>query len=93
MTIERPGMHAGMGTASWGHGRVPLTLTHIRLESESMAELSLTQTGEQSPKIFVDTAGFPLPVYLDVNPEIPARPRLIRLLRVRSIMSCIRSID
>ncbi|KAI0281573.1 hypothetical protein BGY98DRAFT_957988 [Russula aff. rugulosa BPL654] len=46
-----------------------------------MAELSLTQTSEQSPKIFVDTAGYPLPVYLDVNPEIPARPRLIRLLR------------
>jgi hypothetical protein len=64
---------------------------HLRLES--MAELSLTQTSEQSPKIFVDTAGFPLPVYLDVNPEIPARPRLIRLLRVRAIMLCMYSID
>lgn len=64
---------------------------HIRLES--MAELSLTQTSEQSPKIFVDTSGFPLPVYLDVNPEIPTRPRLIRLLRVRAIILCMCSID
>jgi hypothetical protein len=63
---------------------------HIRLES--MAEPSLTQTSEQSPKIFIDTAGVPLPVYLDVNPEIPARPRLIRLLRVRAIMLCMYSI-
>jgi len=63
------------------------------LESESMAELSLTQTSEQSSKIFVDTAGLPLPVYLDVNPEIPARPRLIRLLRVRAIMLCMCLID
>jgi hypothetical protein len=47
-----------------------------------MADLSLTQTSEQSPNIFVNTAGFPLSVYLDVNPEILARPRLIRLLRV-----------
>jgi hypothetical protein len=58
-----------------------------------MAEISLTQTSEQSPKIFVDTSGFPLPVYLDVNPEIPTRPRLIRLLRVRAIISCMCSID
>jgi len=50
-----------------------------------MAELSLTQTSEQSPKIFVDAAGFPLPVYLDVT-EIPSRPRLIRLLRVCAIL-------
>jgi hypothetical protein len=47
-----------------------------------MANLSLTQTSEQSPNIFVNTSGFPLSVYLDVNPEIIARPRLIRLLRV-----------
>lgn len=76
--------------------RVPLTAhseLHIRSESESMAELSLTQTSEQSPKIFVDTVGYPLPVYLDVNPEIPARPRLIRLLRVRAIVLCMCSID
>ena len=59
----------------------------------SMAELSLTQTSEQSPKIFVDTSGFPLPVYLDVNPEIHGRPRLIRLLRVRAILLCMCSID
>ena len=58
-----------------------------------MAELSLTQTSEQTPKIFVDTTGFPLPVYLDVNPEIPARPRLIRLLRVCAIMLYMYSID
>jgi len=58
-----------------------------------MAELSLTQTSEHSPNIFVDTSGFPLPVYLDVNPEIPARPRLIRLLRVRAILLCLCSID
>jgi hypothetical protein len=50
-----------------------------------MADLSLTQTSEQSPDIFVNTAGFPLSVYLDVNPEILARPRLIRLLRVGTI--------
>jgi hypothetical protein len=47
-----------------------------------MADLSLTQKSEQSPDIFVNASGFPLPVYLDVNPEILARPRLIRLLRV-----------
>lgn len=58
-----------------------------------MAELSLTQASEQSQRIFVDTAGFPLPVYLDVNPEIPARPRLIRLLRVCPIMLCMCLID
>ena len=58
-----------------------------------MAELSLTQTSEQSPRIFVDNAGLPLLVYLDVNPEIPARPRLIRLLRVRAEMLCMCSID
>ena len=58
-----------------------------------MAELSLTQTSEQTPKIFVDTTGFPLPVYLDVNPEIPARPRLIRLLRVCAIVLYMCSID
>jgi hypothetical protein len=57
-----------------------------------MAELSLTQTSEQSPNIFVDTAGSPLPVFLDVNPEILARPRLIRLLRV-CVMFCMCSID
>ena len=53
---------------------------HVRLEP--MADLSLTQKSEQSPDIFVNASGFPLPVYLDVNPEILARPRLIRLLRV-----------
>jgi hypothetical protein len=42
-----------------------------------MADFSLTQKSEQSPDIFVNTSGFPLPVYLDVNPEILARPRLI----------------
>jgi hypothetical protein len=91
MTIERLGMHAGtaaplLGDAHWQHIR-------IRLESESMAELSLTQTSEQSTKIFVDTGGYPLPVYLDVNPEIPTRPRLIRLLRVSAIMLWMCSID
>lgn len=53
---------------------------HLRLES--MADFSLTQKSEQSPDIFANTSGFPLSVYLDVNPEIIARPRLIRLLRV-----------
>lgn len=77
------------GTAWWG--RVPLSQNTIRLES--MAELSLTQTSEQSSKLFVDTAGFPLLVYLDVNPEIPARPRLIRLLRVRAIILIMCLID
>lgn len=48
--------------------------------------LSLTQTSEQSPHIFVNTAGSPLSVYLDVNPEILARPRLIRLLRVGAVV-------
>ena len=48
-----------------------------------MAELPpLTQKSEQSPHIFVDTAGSPLSVCIDVNPEILARPRLTRLLRV-----------
>ena len=42
----------------------------------------LTQTSEQSPNIFVCPSGFPISVYLDVNPEIFGRPRLIRLLRV-----------
>jgi hypothetical protein len=51
-----------------------------------MANLSLTQTSEQSPNIFVNTSGFPLSVYLDVNPEILARPRLIRLLRVGAML-------
>jgi hypothetical protein len=59
----------------FGQGR-----QHVRLEP--MADLSLTQKSEQSPDIFVNASGFPLPVYLDVNPEILARPRLIRLLRV-----------
>jgi len=42
----------------------------------------LTQASEQSPNIFVDSSGFSISVYLDVNPEIFSRPRLIRLLRV-----------
>jgi hypothetical protein len=49
--------------------------------------LSLTQTSEQSPHVFVDASGSPLSLYLDVNPEILARPRLIRLLRVRIAVS------
>jgi hypothetical protein len=44
--------------------------------------LLLTQASEQSTNIFVDPSGSPLSVYLDVNPEILSRPRLIRLLRV-----------
>ncbi|KAI9512918.1 hypothetical protein F5148DRAFT_1279420 [Russula earlei] len=43
--------------------------------------LSLTQTSEKSPHVFVDTSGSPLSVFLEVNPEIPERFRLIRLLR------------
>lgn len=46
--------------------------------------LSLTQTSEQLPHVFVDSSGSPLSIYLDVNPEILARPRLTRLLRVRT---------
>ncbi|KAH9044728.1 hypothetical protein EDB85DRAFT_483712 [Lactarius pseudohatsudake] len=41
----------------------------------------LTQASERSPNIFVDASGFSISVYLDVNPEIFGRPRLIRLLR------------
>ena len=89
MTIARQGMPAR--AHHWGRVLLSQSEQHIRLES--MAELSLTQTSEQSPKIFVDTSGFPLLVYLDVNPEIPARPRLIRLLRVRAILLCMRSIN
>jgi hypothetical protein len=57
-----------------------------------MAEihLPLTQLTEQSSSIFVDPSGYPLSVYLDVNPEILSRPRLIRLLRVRIVViSCL----
>src|SRR6266850_3950699 len=50
--------------------------------AELLHSIPLTQTSEQSPRIFVDTAGSPLSVCLDVNPEILARPRLTRLLRV-----------
>jgi hypothetical protein len=50
--------------------------------ADSHHSLSLTQTSERSPQIFVDVSGSPLSVYLDVNPEILARPRLTRLLRV-----------
>ena len=46
------------------------------------AEYPLTQASEQSPSIFVRPSGFPISIYLDVNPEIFGRPRLIRLLRV-----------
>jgi hypothetical protein len=91
MTIERRGRMPA-GRTAWGRVLFRSVRT-AHLESDSMAELSLTQTSEQSSKIFVDTAGLPLPVYLDVNPEIPARPRLIRLLRVRAIMLCMCSID
>ena len=68
----RPGCTARPGRVQSGQ--------HLCLEV--MADFSLTQKSEQSPDIFVNTSGFPLPVYLDVNPEIFARPRLIRLLRV-----------
>lgn len=50
--------------------------------ADSHHSLPLTQTSERSPHIFVDASGSPLSVYLDVNPEILARPRLTRLLRV-----------
>lgn len=50
--------------------------------ADSHHSLSLTQTSERSPHIFVDASGSPLSVYLDVNPEIVSRPRLTRLLRV-----------
>jgi hypothetical protein len=46
------------------------------------AEYPLTQASEQSPNVFVRPSGFPISIYLDVNPEIFGRPRLIRLLRV-----------
>ena len=54
----------------------------VQFMAELLHSIPLTQTSEQSPHIFVDTAGSPLSVYLDVNPEILARPRLTRLLRV-----------
>lgn len=44
--------------------------------------LPLTQASERSPHVFVDASGSPLSVYIDVDPEILARPRLTRLLRV-----------
>jgi hypothetical protein len=47
---------------------------------------SLTQASEQSTNIFVGPSGFPISVYLDVNPEIFGRPRLIRLLRVSNVI-------
>jgi hypothetical protein len=50
-------------------------------------EYPLTQASELSPDIFVAPSGFPISVYLDVNPEIFARPRLIRLLRVGIVTS------
>ncbi|KAI0257376.1 hypothetical protein BJV78DRAFT_1277914 [Lactifluus subvellereus] len=55
-----------------------------------MAEnpLTLTQTSEQSPSIFVDASGSPLLIYLDVNPDILSRPRLIRLLRTSGADIC-----
>jgi len=50
--------------------------------ADPLHSLSLTQASERSPHVFVDASGSPLSVYLDVNPEILARPRLTRLLRV-----------
>jgi hypothetical protein len=50
--------------------------------AELLHSIPLTQTSEQSPHIFVDAAGSPLSVHLDVDSEILARPRLTRLLRV-----------
>lgn len=52
------------------------------MAAEYPLTLPLTQASEQSPVIFVGPSGFPISVYLDVNPEIFSRPRLIRLLRV-----------
>ncbi|KAH9065974.1 hypothetical protein EDB87DRAFT_1574377 [Lactarius vividus] len=51
------------------------------MAAEHPHTFSLTQASERSPNIFVDASGFPISVYLDVNPEIFGRPRLIRLLR------------
>jgi hypothetical protein len=55
---------------------------HLFVLMAAQIPLPLTQASEQSPNIFVDLSGSPLSVYLDVNPEILSRPRLIRLLRV-----------
>ncbi|KAI9445029.1 hypothetical protein H4582DRAFT_1912851 [Lactarius indigo] len=52
------------------------------------AEYPLTQASERSPNIFVDASGYSLSVYLDVNPEIFGRPRLIRLLRTSGADIC-----
>ncbi|KAI9462383.1 hypothetical protein BJY52DRAFT_1354618 [Lactarius psammicola] len=52
------------------------------------AAFPLTQASEQSPDIFVDASGFSISVYLDVNPEIFGRPRLIRLLRTSGADIC-----
>jgi len=54
--------------------------------ADSPLPLSLTQASEKSPHIFVDSSESPLSVFLEVNSEIPARPRLIRLLRVSAVI-------
>ncbi|KAI0307981.1 hypothetical protein B0F90DRAFT_1679023 [Multifurca ochricompacta] len=54
----------------------------------AQSSFSLTQTSEQSPDIFINASRLPLSVYLDVNPEIFSRPRLIRLLRTSGADIC-----